>query len=488
MSRAVDRVAMVSASLMLLAGCADTTDPTPAGAVRVQLASAGGISESDRYRVRLDGRSQATLSAAEGAVFGPVTSGEHVVTLDEYPARCQVDEGTARTVTVTAGDTASTRFDVSCPSEFGGLLVRLSVSGEDQDPNGYTVVLDGQRQGSGLFGTVALRAAAGSHTVEVSDATPSCPVPGDATRTVLVPGGGTVTVDFDITCTLSPRSGRGEEIVFETNRAGLNSSGSDIIQLYSINSDGTGLQLLSAIPGGTQTSPSWSPDGSRLLFTATSLGFDTQIFLMNADGSAAAPWLDVFGDAAWSPDIGLVALTVISEDDDAMDIATVPFEHPDPNALQVLASASVTSRPTWSPDGGGLAFVSGLRIPDVGTFFDMEVLDLSTGEREILPLELQGLDAPHWSPDGEWLLFAGAPERFSPRDLYLVHPNGTGLTQLTDTPDDEITPTWSPDGTRIAFATNRDGNYEIYVMLADGTRPVRLTNHPAFDADPAWRP
>jgi Tol biopolymer transport system component len=297
-----------------------------------------------------------------------------------------------------------------------------------------------------------------------------------------------VTVDFDITCTLSPRSGRGEEIVFETNRAGLNSSGSDIIQLYSINSDGTGLQLLSAIPGGTQTSPSWSPDGSRLLFTATSLGFDTQIFLMNADGSAAAPWLDVFGDAAWSPDIGLVALTVISEDDDAMDIATVPFEHPDPNALQVLASASVTSRPTWSPDGGGLAFVSGLRIPDVGTFFDMEVLDLSTGEREILPLELQGLDAPHWSPDGEWLLFAGAPERFSPRDLYLVHPNGTGLTQLTDTPDDEITPTWSPDGTRIAFATNRDGNYEIYVMLADGTRPVRLTNHPAFDADPAWRP
>jgi Tol biopolymer transport system component len=488
MSRPVSRLAVAGATLTLLMSCGESTGPPAAGAVRVQLAAAGGIAESDRYRVRLDGRFEAALTESDGALFDPVAAGQHLVTLDEYPTRCQVAQGPARTVLVTAGDTATASFDLSCPNEFGGLLVRLSVSGEDQDPNGYTVVVDGQGQGSGLFGTVALRAAAGSHTVEVNDASPSCPVQGDATQEVVVPAGGSVTVNFEIVCTLSPRAGRGREIVFETNRAGLNPSDSDIIQLYSINSDGTGLRLLSAIPGGTQTAPSWSPDGSRLLFTATSLGFDTQIFLMNADGSGSAPWLDVFGAAAWSPDVGLVALSVLSEDGDVMDIATVPFDHPDPNTMQVLASASSMSRPTWSPDGRRLAFVSGLRIPDEGTFLDMEVLDMSTGERETLPLGLAGLDAPKWSPDGQWLLFAGALERFTPRDLYLVHPSGTGLTQLTDTPDDEISPTWSPDGTRIAFSTNRDGNYEIYVMQADGTQPVRLTNHPAFDDGPAWRP
>ncbi|NIM52761.1 MAG: hypothetical protein GTO22_26535, partial [Gemmatimonadales bacterium] len=48
-------------------------------------------------------------------------------------------------------------------------------------------------------------------------------------------------------------------------------------------------------------------------------------------------------------------------------------------------------------------------------------------------------------------------------------------------PADDREPAWSPDGTRIAFASNRDGNYEIYVMDADGSNPVRLTDNPAGD-------
>ena len=49
-------------------------------------------------------------------------------------------------------------------------------------------------------------------------------------------------------------------------------------------------------------------------------------------------------------------------------------------------------------------------------------------------------------------------------------------------------PAWSPDGTRIAFWTNRDGNDEIYAMNANGTGPVNLSNNPFFDVDPAWSP
>jgi Tol biopolymer transport system component len=47
---------------------------------------------------------------------------------------------------------------------------------------------------------------------------------------------------------------------------------------------------------------------------------------------------------------------------------------------------------------------------------------------------------------------------------------------------------WSPDGTRIAFASTRDGNYEIYVMNADGSAPRRLTNDPQSDYAPTWSP
>lgn len=488
MSRPVFGVAVAGATLILGSGCGESTGPVAAGAVRVHVAATGGISGGDRYRVRLDGRTEVVVSDEQGALFGPVAAGEHLVTLDEYPQGCEPDEGPARTVIVAAGDTATARFDVECPGDSGGLVVRLSVGGDDQDPNGYTIVLDGQPRVTGLFGSIALRAAAGSHTVELADPTPSCQVQGDAIRTLLVPGGGTVTVDFEIACNLSPRAGRGREIVFETNRAGLNPLDSDIIQLYSVNVDGTGLQLLSEIPGGAQTAPSWSPDGSRLLFTATSVGFDTQIFQMNADGSGVGPWLDAFGEPAWSPDMNLVGLSLVSLNDDIEEIVTVPFEAPDPDTRRVLAASSTMSRPTWSPDGHRLAFVSGIRIPDEGTFLDMEVLDLGTGERETLPLDLEGMSDPQWSPDGDWLLFAGSPDRFGARDLYLVRPDGNDLTRLTETQYDELTPSWSPDGRRIAFASDRDGNFEIYVMEADGSRPVRLTNHPGLDIAPAWRP
>jgi hypothetical protein len=481
----------MGATLLLVAGCGESTGPAAAGAVHVLVAAAGGIAESDHYTVRLDGRSEAALTEAKGAFFSPVGSGEHLVTLDEYPARCRIDGGPARSVVVTAGDTATARFDVACPGNAGGLVVRLLVSGEDQDPNGYTLVLDGQPEGSGLFGgSMSFRVAAGSHTVEVIDRTASCPVQGDAARTVLVPRGGTVTVDFEITCALSPGAGKGKEIVFETNRAGLDPSGSSIIQLYSVNTDGTGLRLLSAAPIGTQTAASWSPDGSRLLFTSTPpRGQDRDIFIMNADGSEVAPYLLGSGQAAWSPDMSQVALSAQDPNGEFVGIGTVPFDNPNPDSIEFFTFADFMSRPTWAPDGSRLAYVRGSFPQDVDASFDLEVLDLGTGEAEALPLALEDLEDPQWSPDGEWLLFAGAPERFTgPRDLYLVRPNGTDLTPLTDTPDDEITPAWSPDGSRIAFASNRDGNYEIYVMDADGTHLVRLTNNPAFDAGPAWRP
>ncbi len=73
-------------------------------------------------------------------------------------------------------------------------------------------------------------------------------------------------------------------------------------------------------------------------------------------------------------------------------------------------------------------------------------------------------------------------------EIYSVNPNGTALTRLTTNTASDLSPAWSPDGTKLAFQSDRDGNLEIYVMNADGTGQTRLTNNGAIDSDPAWSP
>jgi len=66
--------------------------------------------------------------------------------------------------------------------------------------------------------------------------------------------------------------------------------------------------------------------------------------------------------------------------------------------------------------------------------------------------------------------------------------DGSNVRRLTYNDAIDNKPSWSPDGTKIAFASDRDGNSEIYVMNADGTNQTRLTNNPALDGGPVWSP
>jgi dipeptidyl aminopeptidase/acylaminoacyl peptidase len=74
-------------------------------------------------------------------------------------------------------------------------------------------------------------------------------------------------------------------------------------------------------------------------------------------------------------------------------------------------------------------------------------------------------------------------------DLYLIRTDGSGQARLFD--DNlslSLSPAWSPDGSKLAFVSNRDGNFEIYTVNADGAQPTRLTDEPATDTDPSWSP
>lgn len=93
---------------------------------------------------------------------------------------------------------------------------------------------------------------------------------------------------------------------------------------------------------------------------------------------------------------------------------------------------------------------------------------------------------PRYSPDGRQIAFASSMH--GDFEIYVMDADGANLRRLTRSPGLDIRPAWSPDGTCIAFTSNRDGRYEIYVMDRDGGGTRRVTDHPERDDYALWYP
>ena len=99
--------------------------------------------------------------------------------------------------------------------------------------------------------------------------------------------------------------------------------------------------------------------------------------------------------------------------------------------------------------------------------------------------------SPTWSPDGRKIAFQSLRHFFpdpSRHDIFVITADGKELEQLTDGPDSSSSPVYSPDGTRIAYVSRRGGDSNIFVMDANGRNAVNLTRTPPgiYNDDPSW--
>ena len=154
--------------------------------------------------------------------------------------------------------------------------------------------------------------------------------------------------------------------------------------------------------------------------------------------------------------------------------------------------------PSWSPDGRRIAFISerdGHPDRNPGWFTsEIYVMDADGGNLQNLTNHPSDDRSPSWSPDGKRIVFES--DRDGNPDIYVMDADGGNQQRLTENRNNDGDPSWSPDGERIVFSAQREGHVEnkfgitdeIYVMDADGGNQQRLTDNRNNDWDPVWSP
>ena len=229
-----------------------------------------------------------------------------------------------------------------------------------------------------------------------------------------------------------------------------------------------------------------------------------EIYLMNSDGKRLRrltkhPQYDAV--PTWSPDGQKI--TFVSFRDEhrfqvgGMILAEIYMMNPDgTNPINLTQSPKrADGGSSWSPDGKQIAFTAGEHFKHhAGYRWNIWVMDADGGNPRKLTNHTAGDGNPDWSPDGKQIAFHSERNRdweFEfPRNLevYVMNADGTNPINLTNHPARDGSPDWSPDGKQIAFHSERDGNWEVYVMNADGSNPINLTNHLSTDNSPDWSP
>ena len=267
------------------------------------------------------------------------------------------------------------------------------------------------------------------------------------------------------------------EIGFVSDRDGS-------LQIYLMSADGSGVRRLTKGPG-ENAQPAWSPDGSTIAFTSDRDG-NREIYIMRSDGSGQLNVTNYTGDdhsPAWSPDGSAMAfvnnfegaeeVVVLNSDGTLRKRISSGLPYPQ-RALCCVVWFSEDLVSFTSIDEG-VGTVASVSLSTGGHFIHRDIDQFGYSEccRVYSPLDdsflmisLQtGVEQIYWD---------GSPQG--------------GSVQLTDHSQGSHGPGWSPDGQWILYYAENGGASEVFVMRTDELKPVNLTNDPARDEQPAWRP
>lgn len=255
--------------------------------------------------------------------------------------------------------------------------------------------------------------------------------------------------------------------------------------IYVMNADGTNLTRVTTVSGDTEAT--WSPDGTRLAFVRFEAG-NANIYVVGVDGSGPTRLTNSGADSgpAWSPDGTRIAFT--RETVGNSDIYLMDADGS--NVQRFTRDALLESGPSWSPDGTMIAFhalppSNGKALAPVRVFV---ISSEGKGRRAVGPND--GAQ-PSWSPDGTRLALVDEKSG----SIVVVNRDGSDIRELsaagdvTSVPGITLSPTWSLDGTMIAFSSGGDVSAtRILVINADGSGLITLTSGQAGDSEPAWGP
>lgn len=357
---------------------------TASGSLRVTTSSSG-VDVPSGYLVFVDGGSGQVIGANAQLVISPFGARSHTVFLDA-PTHCAAGGTNPTTVQVTAGNTVEVAFHVSCAA----------------------------------IGSIAFYSANQGLVSASADGSAAVPIPVTGYQPAWSPNGARIAfIPLTTTCAGSPSQSA----------------------VCVMNADGSGVAGLPVSTTVVQAGLSWSPDGTRIAFVGTG-----GLYAVNVDGSGSTPLTSgvTAGFPAWSPDGSKIAFSC-AVDAGNSDICVVNADGT--GLVRLTTDLADDHRPSWRPDGSKIAFVTSRYGPD------------GNGDPSIAVINADGSgvtavgngDAPAWSRDGGRIAFLYStvfcdPDNGCGGDLSLMvmRADGSGRKFVGLAANGDDTPAWKP--------------------------------------------
>jgi len=272
-------------------------------------------------------------------------------------------------------------------------------------------------------------------------------------------------------------------------------------QVYVVNPDGSGQRLVQA-PTDTGEGPRWFPDGAHIATGGSSLPGGGSRIINPDDGTFReidGQYPGLFNPCGTpSPDGALLLCETFSDDGSQNGIHTIRSS--DGGGLtQITSNPGGDDIPgSWSPNGKRIVFD---RLGPDGNSEGLFVVNTNgTGLKEITPADFRLSSFGDWSPQGNEIVFSRHVTPDVHSSIWVVHADGTGLHEINVQPASACggmnadpnakgcnEPTWSPDGTKLAFVRSfsNDVDGEIYTVNVDGTGLTQVTHAPG-SGSPDW--